>query len=302
VKTTRLLAATTLALASLLAPTLAAVVPATAAQPDPNPVLVGIRASHHAPSGRPAFDRVVFDFTGGLPSSVRAHYVPQLIQDGSGRRMWIAGRAILGLRFFPTDAHDTSGATVPTRTAFALPNVMTAVKAGDFEAVTTLGLGLAKRTPFHVVRMHHPDRIVVDVRAAFRTVPRRVFFFDNDAFVANQEPFFRSVRRPVIPTAPARAVLDRLFAGPVAAERADGLRLLRSRATGLTGPDISGGVARTQMIGGCSSGGSTVTIAGEAMPTLRQFPSVRWVKIYGPRGHTERPSGRSDSIPFCLEP
>lgn len=298
-KNTALLAAATLALSSVLT---AAPAAQSAAQPNPNPVLVGIRAAHHDPAGRPAFDRVVFDFTGGLPGNVRVHYARELIQDGSGRRLWIAGRAILGVRFFRADAHDTSGPTVAGRTAFALPNVMTAVRAGDFEAVTTFGLGLAKRTPFHVTRRHHPDRIVVDVRAAFRTVPHRVFFFDHDAFVANQEPFFRSVTRPVIPTSPARGVLDRLFAGPLGSERAAGLRLLRSRATGLTGPSIRDRVARTRMTGGCNSGGSTVTLAGEVLPTLRQFPTVRWVKLLDPQGHTERPRGHSDSIPACLEP
>jgi len=44
------------------------------------------------------------------------------------------------------------------------------------------------------------------------------------------------------------------------------------------------------------------TIANEIMPTLKQFSSVRWVKIYDPAGHTERPTGHTDSIPTCLEP
>jgi hypothetical protein len=55
-------------------------------------------------------------------------------------------------------------------------------------------------------------------------------------------------------------------------------------------------------VGGCSSGGSTVTIAGEIMPTLRQFATVDWVKIYGPGGHTADPTGPTDSIPDCLNP
>ena len=51
-----------------------------------------------------------------------------------------------------------------------------------------------------------------------------------------------------------------------------------------------------------SVAGSTVTVANEIVPTLTQFPSVDWVKIYGPGGHTEQPSGSSDAIPTCLEP
>jgi hypothetical protein len=61
-------------------------------------------------------------------------------------------------------------------------------------------------------------------------------------------------------------------------------------------------VARVWLTGRLSSGGSTFTVASEIMPTLKQFPSVRWVKIYDQNGRTERPFGHSDSIPFSLEP
>lgn len=271
------------------------------AQPT-NPVLVGVHATHHSPAGRAAFDRVAFRFDGGLPTSVRVHYVRRVVADASGKRVRVPGRALLAVRFSPADAHDAGGPTAPARTAFRLPNVMTAVRSGDFEAVTSYALGLARRTPVRVVRLHHPDRVAIDVGAAFRTVPRRVYFFDSGAFTANQEPFFRFVRRPVVPGSPARAALDRLFAGPLPSERSAGLRLLRSGASGLTGPSIRDGVARVRMTGGCTSHGSTVTLAGEVVPTLKQFPSVHWVKIYDPSGHTEHPRGHSDSIPTCLEP
>jgi hypothetical protein len=54
------------------------------------PTLVGIRAAHH-----PTFDRIVFDFSGGLPATREAAYVPELIGDGSGLPVPVAGRAIL---------------------------------------------------------------------------------------------------------------------------------------------------------------------------------------------------------------
>jgi len=303
VKLTALIASAALALTALTtAPAALDAAGAAPATQAPNPVLVSVRASHHSPAGRAAFDRVAFEFSGGLPSNVRVHYVKRVIADASGKRVRVPGRALLAVRFSPADAHDASGSTAPARVAFRLPNVMTAVRSGDFEAVTSYALGLAKRTPVHVLRLHHPDRIAVDVGAAFRTVPRRVWFLDSSAFTANQQPFFHFVRRPVVPQSPARAVLDRLFAGPLPSEQAAGLRLLRSGATGLAGPSIRDGVARVRMTGGCSSGGSTVTLAGEVTPTLKQFPSVRWVKIYDPSGHTEHPRGHTDSIPTCLEP
>lgn len=261
------------------------------------PTLVKIRAAHH-----PGFDRIVFVFDGGLPASRQVRYVDQLLGDGSGLPVRIAGRAILRVRFDQATAHDADGQTVAARRAFPLPNVITAVRSGDFEAVTTYGIGLAKKTDFEVSTLRNPDRVVLDIRAAFPTVDRKVFFFDEDRYLANTEPFFVPRMRPVRKVAQATAVLDRLYAGPLPRERADGLRLLRSRSTGFTNLDIDDMVARVQLTGRCSSGGSTVTVAGEIMPTLRQFLRVDWVKIYDPAGTTETPLGPSDSIPECLEP
>jgi hypothetical protein len=259
--------------------------------------LVAIRASHH-----PGLDRVVFEFKGGIPSKHHVKYVDELTGDASGLPVRIAGRAILRVRFEPAKAHNASGSTARARKAFALPNVMTVVRAGDFEAVTTYGIGLAKKTAVQVFTLNNPSRVVIDIRAAFPTVNRKVYFFDNDRFIANHEPFFVARMRPVRVATPATGVMDRLFAGPLVRERAHGLRLLRSHATGFTGLAVAGGIARVQLTGGCNSDGSTVTIAGEIMPTLRQFTTVDWVKIYDPAGTTEDPTGNTDSIPACLEP
>lgn len=256
-----------------------------------------MRGAHH-----PGFDRIVLDFAGGLPPSRQARYVDQLVGDGSGDPITVAGQAILRLRLSPAEAHDAGGPTVPRNRAFSLPNVMTAVQAGDFEGVTTYGIGLEKRTRFHLFTQRHPDRVVLDIRADFRTVPRRVYLFDRVNFLANQQPFFTPVLRPVQPGSPARGVLDRLFAGPVPVERAQGLRTLRSAATGFSHLAVGDRVARVRLAGGCDSGGSTVGVAGEILPTLRQFVSVDWVKVFDPAGTTERPTGHVDSVPTCLEP
>lgn len=261
------------------------------------PTLVGVRAAHH-----PGLDRTVFTFRGGLPATRKAAYVPRLLGDASGRQVRIAGRAVLRVTFSAAKAHDASGATAPARVAFPLPNVMTAVRAGDFESVTTYGLGLAKRTPFRVSTLRNPARVVVDVGAAFATVGRKVYFLSAPRFARGAEPYVVPRQRPVLPLTPATGVLDRLFAGPLPGERASGLRLVRSAATGFTQLSIAHGIARVRLAGGCNSRGSTATIAGEIMPTLRQFPSVDWVKIYAPDGTTERPNGAVDSIPACLEP
>lgn len=262
------------------------------------PTLVGIRAAHH-----PGFDRIVFDFDGGVPASRRVRYVDELIADGSGLPVRIAGRAILRVRFEPAQAHTEAGEVlVPRRRTFALPNIMTAVRSGDFESVTTYGIGLAKRTDFEVFTLHNPSRVVVDIRAAFGTVDRGVYFFDEDRFVANDEPFFVPRSRPVRASMRAVSMMDRLFAGVLPQERAGGLRFIRSEAKDFKMLGIENGIARVKLLGGCDSKGSTVTIAGEIIPTLKQLGRVDWVKIYGPGGKTGDPTGPSDSIPACLNP
>jgi hypothetical protein len=294
----RLLSSTSL-LAALLVPAPAsagvAAVPVPGARPAALPQLVDVRAVH-----RDGVDRVVFQFDDGIPAGVDVRYVDRLLGDGSGLPIRIAGRAILqvGLHLTRTDRVTSA----PARRAFATPNVMTVVRSGMFEGWTTYGVGLARRAPVDVVRRPARDRVVVTVGAGFRTVQRRVFFLDEDRFVANQEPFFVPRLRPVPVGSPATGVMDRLFAGPLDRERARGLRLVRSRATGFADLAIAGGIARVRLRGGCSSGGSTVTIAGEIMPTLRQFDTVDWVKVLDPSGATADPTGPGDSIPDCLNP
>lgn len=268
----------------------------TAVASTTGPTLVGIRAASH-----PGYDRVVFDFVGGLPAERDGTYVPQLIADGSGLPVPIAGRAILRMRFHSAAAHDDAGhPTAPGTVAFALPNVMQLVRAGDYEGYVSYGIGLAAKQAFTVSTLTNPDRVVVDV-ATVPTVARKVYFLNGPRFSAGTEPYYTPVQRQVLPGSPATGVMDRLFAGPTAAEMAQGLQLQASQATGFTGLSISHYVAKVQLTGGCG-GGSTASIAGEIIPTLKQFPTVRWVKIYDPQGRTEQPYGNVDSIPECLEP
>jgi hypothetical protein len=276
----------------------AALVAVPAAAQPTAPVLVAVRTGSH-----PGFDRVVFEFRGGLPAERSIEYVDQLISDPAGRPVWIAGSAILAVRFFPAQAHTPAGdPTVPGRIGFETPNAMQVVRNGDFEAVLNHGIGLARAGTARIFTLTNPSRVVIDVDTTFETVPVSVYFVDQPNVRIGRQPYVSAVRRPVIPPAVAAGALQRLFAGPTATEQMAGLALVRSRATGFTALSISGAVARVRLTGGCDSGGSTITIADEIVPTLKQFPTVSWVKIYDPAGHTERPTGRSDSIPTCLEP
>jgi hypothetical protein len=264
------------------------------------PLLVAVRVGSHR-----TFDRVVWEFRGGVPTTRVIRYVRELRADGSGEPVRIAGSAILELTMFQANAHDenTGQSTAPGRVVAGLGNVIEVVQSGDFEATVSYGVGLARRQAYTLRTLRNPSRVVLDVRKDYRQATRTVRFLDAPRFNAGTPPYTRNVNRRVPAVAPATAVLHQLFAGPTSAERARGLRTVRSGATGFTRVTISGSkVARVYLKGGCNSGGSTFTVANLIRPTLKQFPSVRWVKISDPQGRTEAPTGRRDSIPACLEP
>lgn len=140
---------------------------------------------------------------------------------------------------------------------------------------------------------HHPSSAATEVE---------VFFLDTARFADGTEPYVRSVTRSVPAAAPEAGALHALFAGPTADEQVDDLALELSEATGFTGLTIDAGIGRVTLVGGCNSRGSTFTIANLITPTLKQFATVDYVKIYDPDGTTGTPAGPSDSIPDCLNP
>jgi hypothetical protein len=107
---------------------------------------------------------------------------------------------------------------------------------------------------------------------------------------------------PAAGPGPQPAAASRLYAGPTPAEERAGLRLVLSGSTSFAGLSVRDGVASVRLVGGCRSGGSTVTVAGSVLPTLRQLPGVVAVKVPDPAGRTQRPTGRTYSVPDCLEP
>ncbi len=128
--------------------------------PNETPTLVAIRAAHHA-EATPIYDRVVFEFRGALPP-MRLEYVPQLISDGSGLPVRLAGRAIVLVQFSPALAHNDTGATAPGRMTLKLPLVREIAQAGDFEAVVTYGIGLRRRAVTRILTMENASRLVID--------------------------------------------------------------------------------------------------------------------------------------------
>jgi hypothetical protein len=263
------------------------------------PTLTQVSAVHHS-----GHDTLVFQFRGGVPAHYSAKYVPRVTADPPGLPVNVVGSALLQVTFSPATGHNAKGVVTygPTQRTYALPELIQVVKAGDFESVLSFGVGVAQKAPFHIYALAKAGQVVVDVQSPPWTVPVRDYFLSTHRFATGRGPVTEAVYRQVIPPATAFGAMQRLFAGPTQAEQARGLKFVSSGATGFKTLSIRDGVARVQLTGKLSSGGSTFTIANEIMPTLKQLPSVHWVKIYDRNGHTERPFGHSDSIPFSLEP
>ena len=121
----------------------------------------------------PCADRIVFDITGDTPG-FNVRYVSQITADGSGAVIPVAGGARL-LIVIRTNAHDivTGRVTlkdVPRPVRFRTFRGL--VLAGDFEGVTTVGLGVRARLPFRAFTLPGPgknhNRVVVDVSHTWR--------------------------------------------------------------------------------------------------------------------------------------
>ncbi|NJP96303.1 GerMN domain-containing protein [Nonomuraea sp. FMUSA5-5] len=266
--------------------------PVQAAQLAPVPTLTGVRVAHH-----PGFDRLVFEFRGRLPHTVQTRYVNRVVDQATGRTVGLVGDALLRVRF-----EEASTATGPARTTYPLPGVIQVASATPYNSELTYGVGLSRQAPFRVYKLTRPSRVVVDITTPYRTVPVRDHFLNTANYNAGRQPYTTAVQRPVISPATAYGALQRLFAGPTPAEQAQGLSFVSSNATGFSKLTVKRGVARVYLTGRLTSAGSTFTIADEIKPTLKQFPSIRYVKIYDARGHTQQPYGPSDSVPRSLEP
>jgi len=113
------------------------------------------------------FDRIVFEFEGGLPG-YRIQYVePPIIKDPSGLEAQIAGNAFLEIRMERAAGHDpNTGVSTfePLELTPGLPSILEAERTGDFEGVLIWVLGLSGELPFRVDEFNSPDRLTIDVR------------------------------------------------------------------------------------------------------------------------------------------
>lgn len=146
--------------AATLSPDAQQASPARACQ-QPGKYLTAVRTGKHA-----GYDRVVFQFSGGLPA-VTAERVKAVYADPKGTKISLPGRSYLHVVFrgasanCPQPAHRTwTGLAVLTP---RYPQLLAVKAAGDFEGYLSFGLGLAARGPYHVSTLTGPDRVVIDV-------------------------------------------------------------------------------------------------------------------------------------------
>ncbi|HTQ89335.1 MAG TPA: hypothetical protein VMK84_07555 [Streptosporangiaceae bacterium] len=127
----------------------------------PGRYLTAVRTGQHA-----GYDRVVFEFSGGLPA-VTAERVEAVYADPKGTKIPLPGQSYLRVVFrgasanCPQPAHRTW--TGPSVLTPRYPQLLAVKAAGDFEGYLSFGVGLAAGGPHHVSTLTGPDRVVIDV-------------------------------------------------------------------------------------------------------------------------------------------
>ncbi|MBA4160348.1 MAG: hypothetical protein H0X65_23245 [Gemmatimonadetes bacterium] len=114
------------------------------------------------------FDRIVFEFDGGMPGH-RVEYSTAAVREcGSGRAVQVAGEGRLRVRLEPARAHEFVGeqsrVTVANRNRsldYAVVRQLTLTC--DFEAQVEWVLGVTAPNRFRVLELSEPARLVVDV-------------------------------------------------------------------------------------------------------------------------------------------
>ncbi|MFB7170451.1 hypothetical protein ACFCYM_06420 [Streptomyces sp. NPDC056254] len=133
---------------------------ATAATQAPTPLVVNARWGGHA-----TFDRIVIDLQGYTPT-VTVTPVAQLVYDGSGKPVPLAGKHFLEIRLNPAAAHDDAGGSVyqgPKLQKIYLSKLKGLAMTGDYEGYVTFGAAFDTVPYYRAYSLHSPERFVVDI-------------------------------------------------------------------------------------------------------------------------------------------
>lgn len=127
----------------------------------PGSYLTSVRVGEHD-----GYDRVVFQFSGGLPA-VTANRVPAVYADPRGTPVPLAGQSYLHVVFHGASAvcqqRQQPTWTGPSVLTPYYPQLLVVSAAGDFEGYLSFGIGLAAQGSYHVFTLTGPDRVVIDV-------------------------------------------------------------------------------------------------------------------------------------------
>jgi hypothetical protein len=128
-------------------------------------VLKDVRVGGHPEQG--GWDRVVFEFDGGLPEA-DVEYKPaaSILSCGPGQPVPVQGQAILAVRLFPSDSHNQQGQlTIKSQDIAGPGNEVLQVKQYcDFEAVNQWAIGARAMQRFKVTTLQNPTRLVIDIK------------------------------------------------------------------------------------------------------------------------------------------
>ncbi len=200
-------------------------------------------------------------------------------------RSWVVSLAVAGLVLAACGDDTSDTATTTTVRSTSTSTTSTSTTSTSTTSTSTTSTSTSRSTEGR------------------ETIEIQVYFADQPRFAANTEPFETAVARTVPDDGNlAQAALDAYFAGPTAEEKAKGLEALTSGCTGFSKVSVADSIARVYLTGPCSAQGSTFTIAGPVMATLKALPGIDWVKLYDASGQTGSPDDRSDSIPDSLNP
>ena len=135
--------------------------PAPPACSESGSYLTAIRVGAHA-----AYDRVVFEFSGGKPT-YSIDRVGTVYADPKGTPVALAGQSFLRVVFHGASAvckaSQSNTYTGPSTLTPSYPQLLVVSTAGDFEGYLSFGIGLAARGPYHVSTLTNPYRVVIDV-------------------------------------------------------------------------------------------------------------------------------------------
>jgi len=114
------------------------------------------------------FDRVVLEFTEGLPGHAVSFTKPPFYlspnETTRGPRVKIAGNSFIAVHLFSATGRDENNknTTLNPQGSLDLPNILEVKRIYDWDSLVVYIIGLKARKPFRVQELANPARLVVD--------------------------------------------------------------------------------------------------------------------------------------------